>query len=178
MVDSEQRQRYVALDLHKAYVLVGAVNSQHDIVLRPCRVLTPMLAGWVTKHLEPTDLVVIEAGMNTWYVHDLIAPHVRRVIVANAHAIKLIGSSLVKTDKRDVLTLARLLSAGPIPEVWVPPRHVRELRTPILHRKFVPKRRTAAKNRLHNLLMAHHIVPPGRRSLRHQASRLVGRPLR
>jgi transposase len=120
MADFEQR--YVALDLHKAYVLTGGVNRQQDIILRPCRVLTSMLDGWVTKHLRPTDLVVIEAGMNTWYVYDLIAPHVQRVIVANAHAIKLIGSSLVKTDKRDVLALAHLLAAGLIPEVWVPPR--------------------------------------------------------
>ncbi len=158
MADVEQR--YVALDLHKAYVVVGAVNRQLDTVLRPCRVLTPMLEAWVSKHLRPTDLVVIEAGLNTWYVYDLIAPHVQRVIVANAHAIKLIGSSLVKTDKLDVLNLAHLLAAGLIPEVWVPPLHVRELRTLILHRKFVLKRRTAAKNRLHNLLMAHHITPP------------------
>lgn len=158
MADSEQR--YVALDLHKAYVVVGGVNSRLDVVLRPCQVLTPKLDGWVPKHLWPTDIVVIEAGTNTWYVYDLIAPHVQRVIVANAHAIKLIGASLVKTDRRDVLALARLLSAGLIPEVWVPPPHVRELRTLILHRQSVLKRRTAGKNRLHNLLMTHHISPP------------------
>jgi len=158
MADFEQR--YVALDLHKAYVLVGGVNRQLEVVLQPCRVLTSKLDGWVTKHLRPTDLVVIEAGTNTWYVYDLIAPHVQRVIVANAHAIKLIGSSLVKTDKRDVLALAHLLAAGLIPEVWVPPQHVRELRTLILHRQYVTKRGTATKNRLHNLLMTHHIAPP------------------
>ncbi len=80
--------------------------------------------------------------------------------MANAHAVKLIGSSLVKTDKRDVLNLARLLAAGLIPEVWVPPKHVRDLRTLILHRRYLVKRRTAAKNRLHNLLMAQHVTPP------------------
>ena len=154
---SDAEQRYVALDLHKAYVQVGAVNGDLDVVLKPRRVLTAKLDGWVAKHLRPTDIVVIEAGTNTWYVYDLIAPHVERVVVANAHAIKLIGSSLVKTDKRDVLTLARLLAAGLIPEVWVPPKHVRDLRTLILHRRYLVKRRTAAKNRLHNLLMAQHV---------------------
>jgi len=159
-MSSTAQQRYVALDLHKVFVMVGGVNDALDVILKPRRVLMAKLAGWVAKHLRPTDIVVIEAGTNTWYVHDLIKPLVQRVIVANAHAIKLIGSSLVKTDKRDVLILARLLAAGLIPEVWVPPQHVRELRTLIAHRGYLVKRRTAAKNRLHNLLMAHDITSP------------------
>lgn len=157
---SDSEQRYVALDLHKAYVQVGAVSGALDVVLKSRRVLTAKLDGWVAKHLRPTDIVVIEAGTNTWFVYDLIVPFVERVVVANAHAIKLIGSSLVKTDKRDVFTLARLLAAGLIPEVWVPPKHVRDLRTLILHRRYLVKRRTAAKNRLHNILMAQHVSGP------------------
>jgi transposase len=157
---SESVQRFVALDLHKAYVLVGGVNSELDVVLKPVRVLTTKLDGWVKKHLRSTDVVVIEAGTNTWYVYDLIAPLVERVVVANAHAIKLIGSSLVKTDRTDVLALAHLLAVGLIPEVWVPPQHVRDLRTLVMHRRYLVKRRTAAKNRLQNLLMAHHVVAP------------------
>lgn len=157
---SDAEQRFIALDLHKSYVMVGGVNKDLDEVLKPCRVLMAKLDGWVAEHLKSTDIVVIEAGANTWYVYDLIAPYVERVVVANAHAVKLIGSSLVKTDKRDVLNLARLLAAGLIPEVWVPPKHVRDLRTLILHRRYLVKRRTAAKNRLHNLLMAQHVTPP------------------
>ena len=37
MHDSTQVSRYVALDVHRNYVVVGAVDSQQHIVLSPCR---------------------------------------------------------------------------------------------------------------------------------------------
>ena len=49
-------------------------------------------------------------------------------MVANAGKVKLIAAARVKTDKIDVFALAQLLAAGWMPEVWVPPVDVRELR--------------------------------------------------
>lgn len=152
--------RFVAFDLHKSYAVVGAVNAQLDVILRPQRVLLSQLSAWVQQRLHAADIVVMEAGANTWYVHDLVQPQVARVVVANTHDIKLIAASAVKTDKRDVLILARLLAAGIVPEVWVPPVPVRELRSLITHRQHLVGQRTAAKNRLRSLLMYHHIAPP------------------
>ena len=37
MHDSTQVNRYVALDVHRTYLVVGAVNSQQHIVLSPRR---------------------------------------------------------------------------------------------------------------------------------------------
>ena len=36
MHDPTQFSRYVALDVHRNYVVVGAVDSQQHIVLSPC----------------------------------------------------------------------------------------------------------------------------------------------
>jgi transposase len=77
--------------------------------------------AWARKHLRPTDEVVLEATSNAWYIYDLLQPLVARVVVANPYAVKLIAASLVKTDRRDTLILARLLAANLIPEVWVFP---------------------------------------------------------
>jgi transposase len=85
---------------------------------------------------------------------------VARTVVAHPYHIKLIASSFVKTDKRDTLALARLLAADLVPEVWVPPTHVRELRALVSHRTRLVGQRAAAKNRLHSLLHRHHIIPP------------------
>jgi transposase len=74
--------------------------------------------------------------------------------------VKLIAASLVKTDKKDALTLARLLAVNLIPEVWVPPLAVRELRGLVSHRQRLIRQRTAARNRLRGLLHRHHLVPP------------------
>ena len=156
----EQLQRFVALDIHQNYFMAGAVNAQQQIVLQPRKVDIQGLERWARKHLVPTDEVVLEASPNTWTVYDVLEPLVARVVVAHPYHIKLIASSFVKTDKRDTLALARLLAANLIPEVWVPPAHVRELRALVSHRRRLMSQRTAAKNRLRAVLHRHHLIPP------------------
>jgi transposase len=150
----------VALDLHKRYVMVGAVNDHQEVVLRPQRVELVAFEAWAKKHLRPTDEVVLEATSNAWYVYDLLQPLVARVVVANPYGVKLIAASLVKTDRRDTLVLARLLAANLIPEIWIPPVEVRELRALIAHRERLVSQQTATKNRLQGVLHRHQIVPP------------------
>jgi transposase len=156
---SDQDKRYVALDLHKSYIVVGAVDDQGQVVLNPRRVSCAKFEAWAKKHLRPTDAVVLEAGSNTWFIHDLLKPLVARVVVVHSYHVKLIASSIVKTDRIDTLVLARLLAANILPAIWVPPTHVRELRGLVSHRQRVVKQRTAAKNRLHSVLHRHNIVP-------------------
>ena len=156
----EQQQRFVAFDMHQNYFMVGAVDAQQQIILQPRKVDIQALERWASKHLVPTDEVVIEASTNTWTTYDVLEPLVARVVVAHPYHIKLIASSFVKTDKRDTLALARLLAANLIPEVWVPPAHVRELRALVSHRRRLMSQRTAAKNRLRAVLQRHQLMPP------------------
>jgi transposase len=160
MSSANDTLRFVALDLHKRYVMVGAVNTHQEVVLRPQRVELVAFEAWARKHLRPTDEVVLEATSNAWHIYDLLQPLVARVVVANPYAVKLIAASLVKTDRRDTLVLARLLAANLIPEVWVPPAQVRELRALIAHRERLVSQQTATKNRLHGVLHRHQLVPP------------------
>lgn len=153
-------KRYVAFDIHQNYFMVGAVDAQQQIILQPRKVDIQALERWAGRHLMPTDEVVIEASINTWTVYDILEPRVARVVVAHPYHIKLISSSFVKTDKRDTLALARLLAANLIPEVWVPPTHVRELRALVSHRRRLMSQRTAAKNRLRAVIHRHHLIPP------------------
>jgi transposase len=154
-------KRFVGLDVHKHYVMVGAVNRSQEMILPPRRVNLVEFEGWAKKYLWPTDQVVLEATTNAWYVHDLIKPLVARVVVAHPPHIKLIAAAMVKTDKKDTMTLAKLLAVNLVPPVWVPPEHVRELRGLIHHRRRLISHQTQIKNRLQSLLHRHHIVPPG-----------------
>jgi transposase len=130
----EAEARFVGLDLHRHDVMVRAVNAHQDIVLTPQRVTLRRFAAWVSRHLRPTDQVAIEAITNTWMLYDLLEPHVARVVVAHPQHVRWIGSGKVKHDKRDALVLAHLLSANLLPEVWVLPPPVRQLRSLIVHR--------------------------------------------
>ncbi len=151
--------RYVALDVHQAYVMVAALDAHQTIVLQPHRIPLVQFEAWATHCLHPTDHVVLEATSNAWAIADRVQPLVARVVVANPLKLKLIAASTVKTDRRDTLALARLLAANLVPEVWVPPAHVRELRALIAHRQRLVRQRTMAKNRLRSLLQRHQIVP-------------------
>ena len=158
--ESMPLERFVAIDIHKEYVAVGALDAQLDIVLQPRRVRMDRFGTWIQKHLRPSDAVVIEATTNSWHIYDQVAPLVGQTVVAHPPEVKLIAHARVKTDRRDVIVLARLLAAGLIPEVWVPPQPVRELRALISHRWRLSKMSVMTQNRLHSVLHRHNLVPP------------------
>jgi transposase len=157
---TDQPKRYVGLDVHKNYVMVGAVTRTQEMVLPPRKVGLTAFEDWATKHLRLTDEVVLEATTNAWYLYDLLEPLVERVVVCHPPQVKLIAAALVKTDKKDTMTLAKLLAVGMIPPVWVPPVHVRELRALMSHRQRLIAQQTRTKNRLRSLLQRQHLVPP------------------
>ncbi len=154
-------RRFVALDVHKASVVVAAIDAAQQVLLPPRRVPRERFAAWAEAHLTPTDAVVLEATTDAWQWHDALRPLVASVTVAHPLPVRLIADARVKTDARDALNLARLLAAGLIPAVWVPPTEVRELRGLLSHRQRLVRQRTQARNRLHAVLHRHHLAPPG-----------------
>ena len=156
----EPIERYVALDVHKHYVMVAAINAAQEVVLTPRKLSLERFTHWAPEHLTPKDQVVLEATVNAWTLYDQLAPLVHDVKIAHPLLVKLISAARVKTDTRDTLHLARLLAAGLIPAVWVPPPPVRELRMLVAHRQRLVRQRTQAANRLHSVLHAHQIAPP------------------
>jgi transposase len=145
------------LDIHKQYCVIGGVDREGRVMLRAVRVEHAELEGWLKKNLLPTDHVVIESTTNAWHVYDLLAPLVERVVVANPAKVKQIATARVKTDVRDTFILARLLAANLVPEVWVPPLHVRELRQLLSQRRQLVETHTQIVNRMHSVAHRHHL---------------------
>jgi len=127
-------ERYIAIDLHKEYVMVGGKNEQQEWTLRPRRVQMSRFRDWAQKNLKPSDAVMIETTCNVWDIYDIVAPLVSKTLVAHAGKVRQIAEARVKTDKEDVKRLITILIANIVPEVWVPPMHVRELRSLISFR--------------------------------------------
>ncbi len=152
--------RFVALDVHRQSVTVAAVDAHQIVVLKPRRVAMADFTRWCQQHLTPADAVVLEATTNAWHLYDRLAPLVAAVTVCHPLMVKLISAARVKTDPRDALNLARLLAAGLIPAVWVPPTEVRELRALVSHRQRLVRQRTQARNRLHSVLHRHNLAGP------------------
>src|SRR5574339_148153 len=51
-------RRYVALDIHKHYCIIAAVDREGRVVLHPVRVEHADLEGWLKKNLRGRDQVV------------------------------------------------------------------------------------------------------------------------
>src|SRR5215207_4754486 len=152
--------RYIAIDIHKHYLMIGGIDAHKRIVLQPRKVELHRWRDWAQANLLPSDAVVIEASTNAWVIYDLLSTLVGRAVVVHPAKVKLIAEARVKTDKVDVLTLAQLLRADMLPEVWVPPSHVRDLRALLSHGRRLVSLQTTAKNRLQSVLHRLNLRPP------------------
>ena len=74
--------------------------------------------------------------------------------------MKLITRSTVKTNARDTLKVARLMAAGLLPAIGVPPYDVCEWRATVASRQRLIRKRTQAHNRLQSVLHRHNLAHP------------------
>jgi len=152
--------RYLAFDIHREYLLVGGQNEDQEWVLTPRRVSIAKFPEWARKNLHKGDIVILETTTNVWETYDIVAPLVSRVLVANASGMGEIVGARVKTDKEDIKRMLRALIGGIVPEVWVPPTHVRELRAFISYRNRLVATGAMVRNRLQSLLHKHNLMLP------------------
>ncbi len=158
--DTSGIERYIGFDIHKEYALVGGQNARQEWVMQPRRVSMEKFREWAQANLRPGDAAIIETTTNVWDVYDVVAPLVSYAVVAHAGGVRQIAEARVKTDKKDIECLLRLLIADIVPEVWVPPLHVRELRGMISYRNRLVKTSTMIRNRLQSLIHRHNLILP------------------
>ncbi len=122
--------RYIGLDLHKHYVhgcewTPAAPERTHERHFRFPN--TP--EGWITlcAQMDRTCWIALEVTGSAFEAHDRLSPHAERVLLANAHALKRLGSGR-HTDRVDAARLAQMLALGTLPTVWVPPPALRDVR--------------------------------------------------
>ena len=86
----------------------------------------------------PDAEVVLEATWGWYWAADVIAEAGGRVHLAHPLGIKGFENRRVKNDLKDAEMLADLLRMGRLPESWIPPASVRELRELVRDRSGVP----------------------------------------
>jgi transposase len=95
--------------------------------------------GWLVELLE-------DYGFTPHLVHPL--------------QCKAIASARLKNDKVDAAILAQLLRADLLPEAWIAPPALRQLRALIRHRVGLVRLRTLLRNRIHAVLADHGLDRP------------------
>ena len=96
--------------------------------------------------------VVLEATYGWYWAADVLADAGARVHLAHPLGIKGFASRRVKNDVRDASDLADLLRMGRLPEAWIAPPAVRQLRELVRHRAKLVGLRSGLKAGVHAVL--------------------------
>jgi transposase len=110
--------------------------------------------------LGPDDAVCLEATTNTWPIAELLGQHAGRVVVSNPLRTRAIADAKTKTDTIDAATLAELLAADYLPEVWQPDPATQALRRRVAARAALVGLRTRLRNRISAVLARNLVVNP------------------
>ena len=96
--------------------------------------------------------VVLEATYGWYWAADTLAAAGAEVHLAHPLGVKGFAYRRVKNDVRDAADLADLLRMGRLPEAWVAPHQVRELRELTRYRVKLVRIRTSCKDQVHAIL--------------------------
>jgi transposase len=151
---------YYGIDIHKKYSVYTRVDQRGQIVGHGRINNGPEEFREVMNHSKEGSKAVIEATCNWYYIHDLLEGLVEEVVVAHPLRTKAIASARIKTDKIDSATLAQLLRTDLIPQAYIPPREIREMRELLRYRASLVRIRTKVKNKVHAILIKNGIQHP------------------
>jgi transposase len=96
--------------------------------------------------------VVLEATYGWYWAVDALREQGARVHLAHPLGVKAFTYRRVKNDERDAADLADLLRMGRLPEAWIAPPAVRELRELVRHRAKLVGLRSHCKAEVHAVL--------------------------
>lgn len=104
------------------------------------------------EDLERPIRLVMEATGNWSYLYECWEELVEEIQLAHPLKTKAIASARIKTDRIDKRILAQLGMADLVPQAYIPPREVRDVREVLRHRAFLVRLQTKVKNRIHAYL--------------------------
>src|SRR5690242_14490790 len=96
--------------------------------------------------------VVVEATYGWYWAADVLEEAGAEVHLAHPLGVKAYTYRRVKNDERDAADLADLLRMGRLPEAWIAPPEIRELRELTRYRDKLVKLRTSVKAQVHAVL--------------------------
>jgi transposase len=112
--------------------------------------------------LPPGTPAAFEAAFGTGWLVELLEGYGFGPHLVHPSRCKAIASARLKNDKADAEILAQLLRADLLPEAWIAPPAVRQLRALLRHRVQLVRLRTLLRNRIHAVLADHgHGRPAG-----------------
>jgi len=153
------KRQYVAIDLHRRRSLIVRDNQDGE-ELGVVRIENdPVALSAALAEAGPEPEVAIEATYGWYWAVDILQAEGAKI-----HLVDPLGlnwdSRRVKNDYRDCRELLDRLRLGVLPEAWIAPPEVRELRELVRYRAKLVALRTGLKAQVKSVLAKEGLHPP------------------
>ena len=140
MSEAYDGQQVVGMDLHRRRsVLVRMTDDGRK--LETTRITnSPAELRRVIARAGKRPRVVLEATYGWYWAADTLAAAGAEVHLAHPLGVKAFSYRRVKNDEKDAADLADLLRMGRLPEGWIAPAEIRELRELTRYRQLCRRR--------------------------------------
>ncbi len=154
---------YVGIDLHRRRSVIVALNEGGERVwssrIENSRLNLEVELRSIMAAVEAPVHVVIEATWGWYWAADVVTEVGLAMHLAHPMAIKGYENRRVKTDWIDAELLADLLRMGRLPEAWIAPPEIRELRELVRYRRKLAQLQAGLKAQVHQTLGKEGAIP-------------------
>ena len=157
----------VGIDLHRKRSHVAVIDASGTRLLSRRIVNDPATFLELLAEIDGESKIALEATYGWEWLVDVLEEAGYELHLAHPLRTRAIAAARVKNDAVDAVTLAQLLRADLLPEAYIAPRELRDLRDLLRHRVALTQMRTALKNRAHALI--------ARCGVQHEHSDLFGK---
>jgi transposase len=146
---------YVGIDVHRKRSQVAVVTEDGQVQLNKNVVngSEPFLR--LIGNLPSGTPVAFEAAYGWSWLAELLEDYGFDAHMVHPLRCKAIASARLKNDKAGAAILAQLLRADLLPEAWIAPAKVRQLRAQLRHRISLVRLGTQLRNRIHAVAAGH-----------------------
>jgi len=144
---------YIGFDVHKKSVSY-CVKAADGTILEEGKIPATRagLRGWAEKRTQPWK-GAMESTLFSGWIYDILQPHAGELAMGHPAMMKAIGAAKKKSDKLDARKISDLVRCNLLPECWVAPAGIRELRRVLRYRNLVVGQAVQMKNKINGLLM-------------------------
>ena len=144
---------YVGLDVHKKTVSYCTKQEDGRIVDQGVvEANREELSKWAAGIDRPW-IGAMEATLFSGWIYDFLSPHCDEMKVAHPQMLKAIAGSKKKNDRVDAEKIGDLLRCDFLPECYMAPTGIRELRRVLRYRNLLVRQGVRMQNRMGGLLM-------------------------
>jgi transposase len=150
----------VGIDLHRSRSHLAVIDDEGEVLLSRRIVNDPATFLELLAEIEGDCRVALEATYGWEWLADVLQDAGYELHLSHPLRTKAIASARVKTDAVDAKTLAHLLRTGLLPEAYIAPRELRDLRDLLRHRVALTRMRSSLKQRIGAILARRGIQRP------------------